>query len=208
MTLSVTEPFRRYDWSAEPTRMNSHRADRERLKAIGNAVIPDVVRLAFMMLFTGCTQPPDELWTAKRLVLRRPVPGVRRKYAHATAPGGYVGGERIFFDIPVDVSEMPDHGLELDPLSYVPDVRHKTDVSNRLPAPRALRVWGTPRSQNTHPSKILTDRSSKDLCTQLRFEKDTPDDMRGGYPRIQWMEWLMGFPEDWTCATTNLRVVG
>jgi hypothetical protein len=44
---------------------------------------------------------------------------------------------------------------------------------------------------------VLTDRTRRDLYTQLRFEVSTPRELRGGHPNLAWVCWLMGFPQDY-----------
>jgi len=51
--------------------------------------------------------------------------------------------------------------------------------------------WSTPRAGMHGACHVLTDRSSRDLPTMLRFERGTPDDLRGGHMSVSWNEWLM-----------------
>lgn len=54
---------------------------------------------------------------------------------------------------------------------------------------------------------VLTDRSSRDLPTMLRFERNTPDELRGGHMSVSWNEWLMArCPENAINAISNTQV--
>jgi len=56
----------------------------------------------------------------------------------------------------------------------------------------------TPRAGNVGATNHLTRRSMRDLCTWVRFERSTPDAHRANKPNIAWVEWLMGYPPDYT----------
>lgn len=63
-TCPVSAAYRCMDWSVEPVpRMKLERdaPDLRRCKALGNAVIPDAVRYAFLYLFSGGQIPPSHL---------------------------------------------------------------------------------------------------------------------------------------------------
>ena len=68
--------------------------------------------------------------------------------------------------------------------------------------------WATPRaSGGSFPALGLSKRCSHDLCTQLRFEKSTPDKMRWldhARPSANWVDRLMGFAPGWSDYTTTL----
>lgn len=44
------------------------------------------------------------------------------------------------------------------------------------------------------PAKNLTDRATNNIISAIFFERRT----KPGYPNIAFLEWLMGFPKDWT----------
>jgi hypothetical protein len=58
--------------------------------------------------------------------------------------------------------------------------------------------WATPRTGCRVPARHFTFRSRTDLPSQLRFERETPDEDRGGYVNAVFVEWLMGYPVDFT----------
>ncbi len=55
-------------------------------------------------------------------------------------------------------------------------------------------LWPTPRAQKTGSCATLSPRCSRDLATALRFEVHSPV----GHSNPRWVEWLMGYPPDWT----------
>lgn len=60
-------------------------------------------------------------------------------------------------------------------------------------------LWPTPRAHNNGHCFTLTERTSLDLATSLRFETSTR--FKPGYSlNLAWVEWLMGFPAGWTDA--------
>lgn len=203
-TLRIPQKYERHDWSSESVpRMQLDKStwaeDKVRLSILGNSVIPDVVRLAWMLMFTGFTKTPDELWNATELELVRPAPtGIPLP---AQGPGRYYGSyidgtvERILLPTGI-IPPKPNLGLVLVPNSYVHDGPLKAtaiDGSHSLP------MWGTPRGGCLGPSNVLAKRSKHDLYTSVRFEQKTPDEVRGGIPNVRWVEWLMGFNHvNWT----------
>lgn len=68
-------------------------------------------------------------------------------------------------------------------------------------------VWATPRCMMSSACLNLTRRSSSDLPTQLRFEKNTPEDQRKyRHPSIEFVEWLQGFPIGYTDTSVEKPV--
>ena len=72
--------------------------------------------------------------------------------------------------------------------------------SLRSPSSTVIRkiLWATPLATSTTASQILTERNSRLLPNQLRFERDTPDNLRLGWMNPRFVEWLMGYPKGWT----------
>jgi hypothetical protein len=202
--LLIPNKYVRHDWSHEPVpRMKLDRStrleDKVRLSELGNSVVPDLVRLAFMLMFTGLQKAPEELWDATTLELARPLPSGME--IPATGPGRYAGSyidgkvEKIRLPFGV-VPRKPNYGLVLLPDAYVHDGPLK---STPIGKPHNLPMFGTPRGGCLGASNVLAKRSRHDLYTSLRFEKSTPDELRPGQPNPQWTEWLMGYNVvDWT----------
>ena len=90
--------------------------------------------------------------------------------------------------------------LVLDPSLYhavPPRLANPRQTAELVVAKEYLGSWSTPRAGKTHASNVLTARTIRDLPTQVRFEMNTTGD-RSGRVRIQWLEWLMGYPSGWT----------
>lgn len=185
-----------FDWSTEPDprhRMTlvNDRLRRRRCGALGNAVVPDCVRRAFLFLVDrghplGDSEAVDAAagtgWPrcgaatgGRRAPILRP----------PAAPEG--GGSRhhrpLVFDPRVYRSpRAPSALLALRPLRR----------------PLRLRHWSTPRHGSVTASNFLTERVVRDLPTQLRFELRTPHRLRRGQCNPRFLEYLMGYPPGWT----------
>lgn len=93
--------------------------------------------------------------------------------------------------------------LKLDPVhnNYGQDMsnyNYKNNVARDklITRPIALSKWATPRRGVVISSRILTERGLRDLPTQVRFEHGTKN--RFNPLNSQWVEYLMGYPLDWT----------
>lgn len=204
MTLDVNEQYTRHAFEKEMVpRAVAIKHPLARLSMLGNSVVPDVVRLAFLLLFTGFSMSPDELWEARHLELSRPPPtgrplgrdSSRRRY------GSYVDGVFQQQRLPTNVlpSAHPDLNLQLIPFAYNSDTPQKAPDAHLRHDPCHRSLWASPRGRNTGGSGVLTERSVRDLYTQIRFEKNTPEEERYGYPNPEWVEtYIMGYPKGWT----------
>lgn len=63
-----------------------------------------------------------------------------------------------------------------------------------LASPVRATRWATPRHGCISASVVLTRRTIRDLPTQVRFEAETPDGLRGGQMEAGFVELLMGYP--------------
>jgi C-5 cytosine-specific DNA methylase len=202
MELPIAKPYDRYDWRIEPVaRMSDVHYPGTRFGCLGNALVPDCARLAFMMVFTGFSVTPEELWKASVLRLRRPpvlgkAPLYLKKPRDNKLCGACIEGTFKFWRVPYITRVVPDRVLELIPFAYKSE--HQAREEDVLTTKKRIKLWGAPRKNMTGSCRVLTKRSAHDLFTQLRFEKSTCDDDRGGYVNANWVEWLMGFPLDWT----------
>jgi site-specific DNA-cytosine methylase len=73
---------------------------------------------------------------------------------------------------------------------------------------KSIQYWATPRTSASSCNK-LTLRSAKDLGTQLRYAVTTPTEQAyrlqtGICASSEYVEWMMGFPKDWTDATVSV----
>ncbi len=188
-----------YDWGKEPVPRLVLRRTPEvhaRLGFMGNSVVPDCVRMAFMLLWTGCAVPVATLRRAAPLTLARPVatgrPGAEPPACGMATRSGSVSK----IPEPQGLAGCPRLGIVLQPGAVKPDKPTRT-TSEVLTKPVVLKQWGTPRHTSVF-SLTLTERCKRDLGTQLRFAADTPNELRRGFTNPEWAEWLMGFPLGWT----------
>ena len=199
-TLAPTPPF---DWTGPaPARMvpvGSESSVTKRMRALGNGIVPDAVRLAFLFLVSGGRvraldvhdvtvhlQPMD--------VSLSPVP------ARMCPKCGHVDrdGTRYGFNYPALVPP-PDFGLRLTPAGSAPATNPSIStkvIDQDVP----LRMWSTPRFKNRGANKTLTFRGAQDLGTQMKFEAGTPVAHRGAgfVASVAFVEWLMGCPQNFT----------
>jgi site-specific DNA-cytosine methylase len=199
-TLQIP-PYARHTFTEAHPRLIPHRHPHVRLSMLGNSVVPDAVRLSFLMLFAGFTLSADDLWAATTLKLTRPTSTGKALGKDPTSRryGSYITGTFERHSLPEGtIPPRPDLGLSLVPFIYKTDAVPKAPAKNILHVPRHGALWATPRGANLGASGVLTERTVRDLYTQLRFEKSTPEEDRNGYPNPHWVENLMGFPADWT----------
>ena len=207
-----------YDWEHEPARMVgpddtvvNHRNKRQML--LGNSVVPDALRSAFFVLASGfrkAARPngkgirfespcenllkefPFESLTDKKFEVPR--------WGHARKA---LSGDGIaVFAFAMPKLRTPELGLVLDPAAFFYDGPLQAPHGGMERSPRvtqamALHSWSTPRSI-TCAARILSERVSRDLPTQVRFEKNTPNEMRDGQINTGFVEYLMGYPVNWT----------
>jgi hypothetical protein len=84
--------------------------------------------------------------------------------------------------------------LEFAPEFYTPSpgtVLSALVKSKLVEEPIHKTRWSTPRAGMHGSCHVLTDRSSRDLPTMLRFERNTPDELRAGHMSVGFNEWLM-----------------
>ena len=75
-----------------------------------------------------------------------------------------------------------------------------------LRRPVAAKCWGTPRHGVTGSSNALTQRTVRDLPTQIKFERSTPNRLRPGAVNPHFVEWMMGYPAGWTRGAADVSV--
>ena len=214
----TSESNRPFDWSSGgvPDRMVPLGTDGDlatvklRFGALGNGVVPDAVRLAFLFLASGGRV--RSLKDAPTTLRLQPmdVEGLGAVGLKAKGPfrkGGFVlqgagnamGNRGAWFPDPFAAVPKPDLGLRLVPLGSA--AADNPAISTALIGDeRRLRAWGTPRHGNTGACAVLTFRCTKDLPSQMKFEAGTPAKQRGaGFrPSVAFVEWLMGVPPGFT----------
>jgi hypothetical protein len=197
--------FTPFDWRREPVRrlIPDNTNVRRRMELLGNAVVPDCVRAAFLYLWTGSQLPLCDL--LKMPVLKLAVPNGKGRLP--TPPGdppanGLALGRNSIGALPPPTGVQtlsPSRKITVDAHTYDwAGPRNPTQTLERLAAPSTMLCWATPRRSCPLAARVLTERTTRDLPSQLRFEVKTPDDQRDGHPNPQFVEWLMGLPRDWT----------
>ena len=207
LEYDAPDPATMHNFDAEPfPRMipggvEKHPFNARRSAMLGNSVVPQVVNLAFRLLWAGMNASIDDVQTNPTLLtLRKPdasvvtAPGIASKLAGfvPSRSGGVIHSLR-----PPKLPDVPDFRIVLRP-GAVPEV-HNSKAP--LFEEHAKRLWATPRHAALYPNRLLSKRTTRDLPSQLRFEARTPDADRGGAPNVHFIEHMMGFPHDWTALT-------
>lgn len=192
-----------------------------RLKLMGNSVVPDAVRYAFLFLASRGAQaqaPVRSLSTAAGWALiQAPEIAAQLLASKARQPprmaawppcGIYLScGKMLKPPRPAPYRAELDLDLEFDARLYRPAKGHKYSALKRYPSLRRrvyAKCWATPRHNMTGASAAITRRTKGDLPTQVRFERSTPNHLRpGGAVNPVFVEWLMGYPEGWTRAAED-----
>ena len=193
----------------------------KRLKMLGNSLVPDVARRAFIILannfenanldiysvsrgFTLYSTVYSTKWNTKKLVSsssssssssskkKKKIPTIGIAYAlHAL--------HIINLKNRVKLTSHHDLKLVLDPKSFKSNKPKSQTLTNPLiKTPLMIRLWATPRANMTHPCNYLTTRTVRDLPNQIRFATSTPEKLRPGKTNADFVEWLMGYPKGWT----------
>lgn len=184
-------PLKRHVWKNEPPRMVSQNSltNTRRLMALGNSVVPQCVQIAFQVL-------------SKDIRLQKRV-------ERATSTGAFVNGQWYKWHAPLENKPI-DYNIILSKSvakkNWKRDKNKETDAVI-IKSDMHKSIWSTPRKTNTLPSPSLTERCSRDLPTQVRFEKDTPNHLRKGYLNASWVDWLMGYPPEWTAFKEKRSLV-
>lgn len=167
-----------------------------RVGLMGNSVVPDAVRLAFLRLFSGgaCV----DLKRATKLTyapLKTALVAAPTDICVVSAGRGSISGY-----VPQAQAApplQPQCDLLFDPkLVKRPLVRSVAQTTEVLEAPVKAKAWATPRHGMTRPCRVLTGRSAKDLPTQIKFERRTV--YRLAPMTAAFNEWLMGYPAGFT----------
>ena len=101
--------------------------------------------------------------------------------------------------------------LVFDPQAYGRPASRLVNKNQRhasLPGAVMLPRWSTPRAAAFHACHTLSERTIRDLATQVRFERGTPDAARAWLLNVAWVCWLMGFPDNYTDIPGAPPVVG
>lgn len=189
------------DWSQEPARTtNTIPAAEVNLRgfALGNAVVPACVRKAFFYLVSGgrSCDPYASKLQYHPIPLIRPCINEKKKLKFAFVDHK---NNTLYPMEPMPIPPKPDLQLIFDSRLVAPptqisyDQRHPSLVHQVKAA-----VWNTPRAGMTQAGSVLTERTIRDLPSQVKFERKTKNRLWPQNP--EWVEWLMGFPTGWTKA--------
>jgi hypothetical protein len=210
-----------YSWTSksEPPRMTLTRDPLDavssgsgiagRVAMLGNSVVPDAVRCAFMYLLSPDPDVDIRSSTAGFVALADGAAAAasRRRWRWGpTLPKcAQVNGRTLHELAPV--RHRPRRfRITLDPRAFRQTRAAETprDVGPLVTKPEKRALWGT-LTKNDGTGNVLTERNKKKIMVQVRFEERTPDRVRAGRMTAEFAEWVMGFPIDWTRLTTPQR---
>lgn len=208
-TLSAGK-YKPYNWKQRraPPRMTLDvgpcRA--QRCATLGNAVVPDCVRLAFMRLasldpsislrspsipIVRCIHP--DMLTSKRSMS---IGSNNKEYPRS---GAMCSGTIVPLCSLGQTGHKPDLHIKLNPNAFSSTSPPSPSRSSpRIRKEIELPMWPTPRKGVVSASNILSYRGLRDLPNTVRFAKGTPTTLRKGQVSAEFCEYLMGFPVGWT----------
>jgi len=172
--------------AVEPKRMVPQ-MEKIRLASLGNGVVPQCCKDAFERL-------------GEHLVSTKPALQIQVRDNMMDYKWGMATNNGVFsLDAPdYPVPNFPQ--LVFDPVAYkspVPPSKSATSGFKTEPVP--MRWWATPKYDCLTCCNYLTQRNYRsNLGTQLRFEQGTKNEERSGNIHAIWVEWLMGYVEDYT----------
>jgi DNA (cytosine-5)-methyltransferase 1 len=204
MNIQSLKGYTPYSWdskSAPPRTCGKTKVSREmqaridaRSGLMGNSVVPDAVRLAFLRLFSAGSYSDLNVSTKLSFVASPEKSASESDIAMIEA-----GQRKTTYVVGVNkiISKRPSCKITLDPsLVTPPKNRSPMQTTETLKKPVTYSIWSTPRHGMQRSCRVLTDRSSKDLPTQIRFEKSTK--MRMTPMSAVFQEWMMGYPIGFT----------
>jgi hypothetical protein len=183
------------------------------MQLLGNSVVPDAVRCAFLHLVGRCTPAPLkgtlgtpagwELVPASKNNNNPKKPGHSWPKCGLVAPGD-VGAMPTTMSQPLLLRPPLRLNLVFDPAAFRTSTPPSSMISTPMyKAPVKSARWSTPRHGCMKAANYLTLRTVRDLPTQVRFEVNTRDASRSGCVSPAFLEWLMGYPPGWTAAAAT-----
>jgi hypothetical protein len=196
-----------FNWSGtQPPRMlttDSTAKFDARWGLLGNSVVPDAARFAFMVLFSGgaigelrAHKQPLHFTQKMQLTNERKGCSGIKGCITLVAP---TTGKISYFEPKVPAQDIgkKDWGLVFDPAVIPLPLKKSPNMTRkRLSAPVHARLFSTPRHATLRSCRVLTERSVQDLPTQIRFEKKTV--RRSASINPQFGEFMMGYSKDFT----------
>ena len=175
---------------------------KDRCGLLGNSVVPDAVRFAFLYMLSRNAVNIESL-SPSRVELTNPtntfVKTVKKKKQRYPKSGVFspIAGKFDAFEPVFPSVSLSYPGPVIDPASFAsdkpPSPLLKTALITEI---HRMPKWSTPRHSLTGACNYLTERSIRDLPTQVRFAQDT---LHREWPvSAEFLEFLMGFPIGWT----------
>ena len=201
----------KYDWSSKAspplitvmTPINSRR-----FALLGNAVVPSAARYAFVRMLSGFrTGCYDAIKSTETVHYETSVEG---KIVEKIPIHGELSNKSSYIAPVVAKNNACHREIILDPEHYDTNATYQVN-SLRTPAPllhtpKLIQLWPTPRATLATHSHNLSERTVRDLPTAAMYaskvdgkKQHKTRDGQGINPRF--VEWLMGFPMDWTRFT-------
>jgi hypothetical protein len=190
---------------------------RASMRLLGNSVVPDAVRYAFLYLVGGCETVPKTLSTPAGYSLapakkKTGIPPGRRVFSPGRIEWPKCGIVSQTDRTPISCTQLPPFRasmrlkLVFDPTLFRTSKPPSDTIRQpRLTEPMQANKWATPRHGCITGVNYITERTTHDLPTQVRFEASTRDRDRAGGVNPDFVEWLMGYPRGWTSAGGDLR---
>ena len=210
-TFGGASKYEPYDWSREPPRAKfpKEAGDDDRRGMLGNSVVPDAVRYAFLYLASRCNRVPTSLSTPRGLVFVPAAAAAAPPKKKQTVEVAYPVQGIVRVDMELERVEALPHFREpvprvlvFDPSKYVATKPQSALITTELlRRPETRHAWSTPR-HSMPLTNYLTRRSVGDLPTQVRFEVKTPQRLRRGVVSPEFVEYLMGYQLSWTLNST------
>ena len=164
----------------------------QRWHMLGNAIVPHCATLALKVLVGMAASGASGTSCAPR----------RAGEAFSTT-GAMRGGALLHCDDLLP-AEKPDLQIALRMRRAKSQLESKQTTG--LLHIKRVPLWATPRASCDRAARVLTNRTKNDLPTQLVFAEAplrVAASFRGhGCPNIRWVEWLMGYPLDYTKPTS------
>ena len=212
-TLNVSHTLPEWNDKMPKLVVNAVKLDSRRFSLLGNSVVPNAVRLAFARLYSGfAIYNYADLKSVNKLKFGHSVlNGIASKQSVKSNHGALQNGSNVVINRTNFGSEDEYQNnttkILLDPRHYITTQAY-THAPHRVPLPElpstmVIDKWPTPRAQAATHSHRLTRRTRKDLPTAVMYASKVngkkmavTKDGQGINPHF--VEWLMGFPLDWT----------
>jgi hypothetical protein len=181
------------------------RCHNKRYRMLGNTIVPMAARLAFFRLYTGF-----QIQSVSDLALVRTCSYSVDLVGTCPQPTdhGFITSMGQVAYIKVAKVRAVQVAIKLDVRQYLGAHRQRLSNTTRLDlSPKRetyeLSMWPTPRTKCAHGSHVFTERGCGDLPTCARFASSVDGNPLAQTDsthqvNIHWIEWLMGYPRDWT----------